>query len=194
MKLVHSDQTQIARMAWAGSLPDMLRLEVMGAPGVTVATMASDGKWFYLRLDQEGRFYKKESGKALFRRIVDIPITVREVAQVLSGKIPLASHAGAELVDRSENEYTLVLKDNRGDVCQRIFLRSDQHRSTGFEMVGSNGSISFRAEFKETLQVDGHEVPKFLILSNSKGDRLELAVEKYWVNHPLPPSKYTLQP
>jgi hypothetical protein len=44
------------------------------------------------------------------------------------------------------------------------------------------------------MPVDGHAVPQFLVLSNPKGELFELTVEKYWVNRPLPSSKYTLQP
>jgi hypothetical protein len=38
------------------------------------------------------------------------------------------------------------------------------------------------------------KVPKYLVLSNSKGDRFELTVERYWVNQPLPPSRFVLKP
>lgn len=193
MKLSHSGRTQSARMVWAGTSPDKLRMDFMGAPGVPLATLSCDGKWVYLRLDQEKRFYKKKSGKALFKGMVDIPINVREAVQILGGKIPLAPHRSAGLID-SDSGHALVLKDRWGNVCQRIFFNSDENVPSGFEIVKPDGSISYKAEFIEMMNLKNYSVPKFLVMSNPVGERLELKVERYWVDQPLPPSRYVLQP
>ncbi len=194
MKLVLATQKQSSRMAWAGSMPDKLRMDFMGAPGVTLATLASDGRWVYLRLDQENRFYKKESGRALFRGMVDIPISVREALQILGGKIPLAPHKSAVIVNKDSKPPTLVLNDRWGNVCQRIFFDTTQKEVTGFEMVRPDGSIAYRTEFQEMMNLKQFKLPKLLVLSNSKGERFELKVERYWINQPLPMSRYVLQP
>ncbi len=194
MKLELAAQKQSARMAWAGSMPDKLRMDFMGAPGVTLASLASDGQWVYLRLDQENRFYKNESGRKLFRGIVDIPISVREALQILGGKVPIAPHKRAVLIVKDKKQPTLVLRDRWGNVCQRVFFDASQKNPTGFEMVRPDGSISYRTEFEEMMNLDQFRLPKHLVLSNSKGERFELKVEKYWINQPLPPSRYVLQP
>ena len=197
MKVIYSDHTFSARMAWAEILPDnKLRMDIMGAVGVKVATLASDGKWVYLRIDQENRFYKKKNGRKLFKRMVDIPITIKDMVQLLGGKIPLAPHQSAVLIDKKNSDpaYALELIDKRGNTCQRIFFNSDLHYPMGFEILESDGTVSYQAEFSEMISLDNYRLPKHLILSSADGNRFELAVERYWLNQPLPPSRFILQP
>ena len=194
MKLHGSNQSISARMAWAGTFPDKLRMDIMGSPGVNLATLASNGEYVYLKLYQENRFYKKDNEKALFKGIVNIPITVREVVQILGGKIPIAPHQSAVLKDIDSDHATLELIDRWGNTCQRVFLSSNQGRPTGFEMIKTDGTVSYRTEFAEMMDLQQFKVPKHLVLSNTKGDRFELQVEKYWVNQPLPLSRYSLHP
>jgi outer membrane biogenesis lipoprotein LolB len=194
MKLHRSKQSASARMAWAGTYPDKLRMDIMGSPGVNLVTLASNGEYVYLKLYQENRFYKKDNEKALFKGIVNIPITVREVVQILGGKIPIAPHQSAVLKDIDSDHATLELIDRWGNTCQRVFLSSNQGRPTGFEMIKTDGTVSYRTEFAEMMDLQQFKVPKHLVLSNTKGDRFELQVEKYWVNQPLPLSRYSLHP
>jgi hypothetical protein len=126
--------------------------------------------------------------------MVDIPISVREVIQIIGGKVPLAPHRSAVLKDTDTDHPTLELMDKWGNISQRVFWTSDQHTPTAFEMVKPNGTIAYRTEFREFMDLQHFRVPKHLVLSNSKGDRFELKVEKYWVNQPLPSSRYILQP
>ena len=166
----------------------------MGSPGVNLATLASDGEYVYLKLYQENRFFKKKRADALFKGMVDIPISVHEVIQILGGKIPLASHRSAALKANNTGHQTLELKDKWGNTSQRVFWAQDQNNPIAFEMVKSDGTIIYRAEFIELMDLKQFNVPKYLVLSNSKGDRFELTVERYWVNQPLPSSRFILQP
>ena len=194
MKLHRSNQSTSARMAWAGTFPDKLRMDIMGSPGVNLVTLASNGKYVYLKLYQENRFYKKDNEKALFKGIVNIPITVREVVQILGGKIPIAPHRSAVLKDIDSDHTILELIDRWGNTCQRIFLSKKQGWPTGFEMVKPDGAVSYRTKIAEMMNLQRFKVPKHLVLSNTNGDRFELEVEKYWVNQPLPLSRFSLHP
>lgn len=193
MKLIHSGRIQSARMAWAGTFPDKLRMDILATPGVPLATLTSDGRWIYLRLDQEKRFYKRKNGTAVFQKMVDIPINVLEINQILGGKIPISPHQSAALIECGAG-YTLEFRDGTGRICQRIFVDSQKNRPVGFELVKPNGMISYRAEFVEMMNSENFSVPKYLVLSNPKGERFELKVDRYWVNKPLPSSRYVLQP
>jgi outer membrane lipoprotein-sorting protein len=194
MKLIHSSQSLSARIAWAGSFPDKLRMDIMGSPGVNLVTLASDGEFVYLKLYQENRFFKKKRANTLFKRMVDIPISVREVIQILGGKIPLASHRSAALKANNTGHQILELKDKWGNISQRIFWAQDKNDPIAFEMVKADGTIIYRTEFIELMDLKQFNVPKYLVLSNSKGDRFELTVERYWVNQPLPSSIFVLKP
>jgi outer membrane biogenesis lipoprotein LolB len=194
MQLIHLNQSKSARMVWAGSFPDKLRMDIMGSPGVNLATLASDGEFVYLKLYQENRFYQKKNAKALFKGVVDIPISALEVIQILGGKIPLASHLSAVLKSDDNDFQTLELRDKWGNISQCIYWAQDQSDPVAFEMVKVDGTIVYRAEFIEWMDFKQFKVPKCLVLSNSKGDRFELTVERCWVNQPLPSSRFTLQP
>jgi outer membrane biogenesis lipoprotein LolB len=197
MKLIHSGQTQSARMAWAETLSEnKLRMDIMGAPGVTMATIACDGKWVYLRLNQVNRFYKKKNGQRLFERMVGIPITIQDIVQLLAGKIPLSPYRSAILMEKkSDHDFrVLELIDKWGRTRQRIFLASDQIHPMAFEVLKSNGAVLYRVEFLEMMNLQNYRLPKYLVLSNAEGEHLELVVEKYWPNQPLPSSKFILEP
>ena len=168
----------------------------MGAPGITVASLASDGDWIYLRLNQEKRFYKKRSGRGLFKKMVHIPVTIQDMVQVLGGKIPLMPHGSAALIDNDSGHptYALELKDKWGRVSQRIFFSSDTDHPLGFERLETDGSVSYRVEFREMINLEQYRLPRYLVVSGAKGESFELSVDKYWLNQPLPSSRFILNP
>jgi outer membrane biogenesis lipoprotein LolB len=194
LKLTHEGQVQSARLAFAGSIPAKLRLDVMGSPGQHLASLASDGKWFYMLFYQEDRFYKQRVSDSALERLVALPVTVLDILDILAGRVPIRTHRTADLMDnRKGNGYILELKSQWGRTRQRIFVDDRREAVVGYEIVNDNGSLAYRVDIIESQIVDGHRVPKLLAIADDKDERLDLKVERFWANVAIAPSGFVLQ-
>jgi hypothetical protein len=194
LKITHAGQVQSARLAFAGSIPARLRLDVMGSPGQHLASLASDGKWFYMLFYQEDRYYKQRLSDSSLARLVSLPVTVVDILDVLAGRVPIRPHRTADLMDnQGGNGYILQLKSRWGNTCQRIFVDGSRQVVKSYEVVNEDGSLAYRVDFIESQVIDGHRVPKRLTIADDKAERLDLRVERFWSNVAIAPSGFVLQ-
>jgi outer membrane biogenesis lipoprotein LolB len=192
LKLSHAGQIQSGRLAFAGSIPAKLRLDVMGSPGQHLATLASDGKWFYMLFHDENRFYKQRASDSALERLVSLPVTISDIIDILAGRVPIRTHGAAFLLDGQKGGHILELKNPWGRTRQRIFIHGSQKEVSGYEVVNENGSLAYRVEFIESQVIDGHRVPKVLVISDDRNERLDLKVERFWANAAIAPSGFVL--
>jgi outer membrane lipoprotein-sorting protein len=194
LKLTRAGQVQSSRLAFAGSIPARLRLDVMGSPGQHLASLASDGKWFYILLYQEKRFHRQRISDSSFEHLVSLPVTVVDVLDLLAGRVPIRSYRTADLMDnRKDDGYVLELRNQWGQPRQRIFVDAGQVTVKGYEVFHDNGSLAYRVELVESQIVDGHQVPKWMVIADDKEERLDLKVEQYWANAAIAPSGFVLK-
>ena len=104
VKLSKKGKIQGARIAWVGSDPGRLRLEILAITGQPIVSLASDGDWVYLNIHDRQRFYRKRTTDANLNNIVSIPVKSSDVLHLLAGRIPVRAH-----------NHATVIKNESGD-------------------------------------------------------------------------------
>jgi len=188
-------QRQKARAAWVGAMNAKLRIEILSISGQPAASLADDGKWFYLHLHQKQRFHKKRSTGNNLKSFFSIPVETQDVVDLLAGRVPIRNHHQVSIVaNPSQEGYILILSKRwRGEI-ERIYLDKEKSRIDKIEILGNQGSIAYRVHFAGRQTVDGFVIPASLVITNTKGDRLKIEIERFWTNVAVSPSMFVLNP
>lgn len=196
IRLTEPDQpTLTERVAWIAALPDKLAITVLAA-GRPVVKIAADGKHLYaIDLSDPKASYKKiRVSDPRLDRLTRIPVTVREIAAILAGQIPLRTHSRA-LLQRADSgeEVTLVL-EKWWSVVQKIHLSPDRQSVRRFEFFKTDGTLLYRGEILDTQVVQGFRVPLRVRLSTENGAAVQLDIERFTADVPITPAMFTLPP
>lgn len=185
----------ITGAAWIGLNPDRLRVVLRGVSGQPLVSFASDGKWSYLFLHSQGRFYKKQSSDSDLKRFISIPIGSADMVSMLSGRIPIHKHSSAAVLkDESGNEYVLILKKWWGDVLEKIYVDGLRKDVLKIETFVGNGVLGYRAELYDMRNINGYRIPSRLVFSAGDGPVFQLDIDEYWVDISASPSVFQLTP
>lgn len=191
IRYTENGKPQGARAAWVAARGGRLRIEVLGIAGQPVASLSTDGKWLYLNLPLQERYFKSRAADPSLEKLVSVPVTARETIALLTGRTPLRPFRTARL-DRTADGAGLVLVDGRGRTVQKIYLDETRQRVQRFEVFSPPGRPSYRAVFEKMQRVDGFWVPKKLHLSTDRGDAVSLSIDRYWIDLPVAPSTFVL--
>ena len=185
-----------ARVAWAGSLPGKIRVEVVNTPGQSKTGFSSDGSWIYYFDPSDAKVPVKKisTEDATLKRFVSITIRPDEAVSLLSGRAPDFSYQSVRM-NRSNNSdgYVLIREKKWWKGLQKIYIDHRQKEILKIESYAWN-KLLFRAEFKKMMSVKGYRIPSRLVISNGEGDMFQLDVDRCWVNASIPPDMYVLRP
>jgi len=188
-------QRQKARAAWVGAMNAKLRIEILSISGQPAASLANDEKWFYVHLHQKQRFHKSRSTGNNLKSFFSLSVGTQDVVDLLAGRVPIRSHHRVSMVtDPSREGYILILSKRwRGEI-ERIYLDKEKSRIDKIEILGYQGSIAYRVHFVGRQIVGGFLIPASLVITNTKGDRLKIEIERFWTNVAVSPSMFVLNP
>ena len=172
-----------------------LRIEIRTISGQPAASLANDGQWLYLHLHQEQRYHKRRSTGRNLETIFSIPVEFRDIVDLLAGRVPVRDHHRVSISTNPAQEgYILVLSRKwRGDI-EKIYLDKEKARVDQIELLDHQGSVVYRVKFEARQRVGGFLIPTALIITNQKGDRLRIDMERFWPNAAVLPSMFVLSP
>jgi hypothetical protein len=195
IKLWKKDSVQVVRTAWTGARPDKIRIVIQGITGFPVASMAADGKWFYLLSYSQDSFYKSEVHNPDLEKLVSIPVTAGDVINLISGTVPIRQYRSSSLTQLpAESGYVLSLMGERGVDIEKIYLDQDRMRVYRIEIFTPKGQLAYRVGIDGETEVDGFRVPAKLIFSNDDGSGFQLDVDKFWPNAAVSPDMFVITP
>ena len=195
LKLWKNDRVQVVRSAWSGARPDKIRIVIQAITGYPVASMAADGKWFYLLSYSQDSFYKAEVQNPDLEKLVSIPVTAADVISLVSGIVPIRSYQSSALMQLpTENGYVLSLKGERGIDIEKIYLDQTKRQVRSIEMFTLKGKPSYRVNFSGETEMDGFRVPARFVFSNDEGSGFQLDMDKFWPNAPVSPDMFVITP
>ena len=180
-------------MAWAGSLPDKIRMEILSAAGRPDLSIAGDGKKLYFLFHHNKKFYKKSFNTGL-NKIISIPIKITDIIALLAGRIPLLEYNNASLKkDPLSDEPVIILKKGKGEIIEKIFLDAAKKNVRHIELFDSKGSIMYAAAFKGIRKIKNYNIPTGVKLSDDDAV-VHINIDKYWVDIPIEQSIFALTP
>jgi len=214
-----SKKSMSNRIAWVGSAPNKLRIVLSTVSGQPVASLASDGQWFYIFNHTQTEFYKRRATHSLMEKVFEIPIRSTDIINILAGRIPISEHKSAVIIEDKHfrgvpsnswprqsikihsdqarglnGGYILILKTGWGNIKEKIYLYSNKKDVHKIEVFGLGGDLSYRAEFDNMLNVDGYKIPSSIVFSNDDGSGFQLDVDRYWPHVYVSSSMFVLSP
>lgn len=194
IKISDLQSRRSARFAFAGQ-DRKLRLEILDIAGQPLISLAYDGEWLYLAQHAENRFYQKKSLAGNLQQFITIPLTIRELIALLSGRVPLIEYASAALErDPGGQGYRLILS---GSWLQRgrehIALAPDMKTVQRYERFDGRGKLIYAADIKSEKQADGHWIPQRLSFADTNQHQLLMDIETYRPNADVDASIFVLK-
>jgi outer membrane biogenesis lipoprotein LolB len=187
LRLFLPEGRQTARAAWIARPPDRLRLELLGAAGTPLASMAADGGRFDLYLHDRARSYRRHSPDDSIERIIGVPLKVAELVSLLGGRVPVEDFQKAIVVGDA-----LVLSDAGGRVRQTIRTLPAEGSDLVIERFDADGQRCCRIHLADFRAVDGFSVPGTIRVTDGQGERLRLSVDRFWANPDVVPGVFAL--
>lgn len=184
---------QSARFAWAAEYPARIRLQVFAPTGQSQLILAADGGHVRVFSAQENRVYRKSADDALLQKFIDLPVSLEDIISLLCGRIPLRSCLRASVrSDAAGNGWVVLLKKPWGGVSEEIFLDA-RRRVQRLQFFTFSGKPAYGVRLIESRRIGGFDTPKRLVLTGPNERRVQLEVEKFWVNPELPPGIFHLK-
>jgi hypothetical protein len=173
------------RAAFAGHLPDGLRIDLFSMVGGASATISMDGTYLYLVRHATREYHKKRLGSGSLRSVIRIDATVDDLLQIMAGRIPMSQALHPRFVDGDNQSGVRVAQlDDKGRMRQRITADEDLRPVKSEWFDG-------RRRLTHTLMIGGHQdeegcvVPQRFQLAAHTGERLSVTLTRYEVNPDL---------
>jgi hypothetical protein len=179
-------------IAWVAENNDKIYIAVRGLLGQPIAGIATDGKYVYFASYTEKKFYKKRSDNADLKSFISIPIKIKDIILLLSGRAPVCGFDAASTEDIEDKGTVLVLMNKGTDVAEKIYFDNDNKNVTQIDMFDS-GDILYSVFFDGGRFVKEYYIPSKLIISNEAGNYFKLEINNYWVDEPVSPSVFVLK-
>ncbi len=204
MRYVSAGRTQRFRIAWVSTIPEKLRVAVLGADGRPLITVAADGAWFYF-LDHSSGEYQKSSVDGLgLKTVLRLPLDVRSLTMILAGRLPGFGHNRTAVQPGRTADETMVVFKKWWNQVGRITLRTPPTAASGpansgpiitrIEAYNQTGEVRYIADIEATRQVKSFTVPRTLALKSVHDSRFTLDIDRYWANVPVAAETFVLQP
>ncbi len=183
---------QTARAAWIGARPDRFRFGILDISGRPATGMAADGEFIYAVSHAQERFYKARVSDPDLNRIIEIPVKIRSVIQLLTGGAPVRNFRTAEFpADETEERKILILKDGRDRLVEKIWFSRDPFKVHAVEVYDPGKEMIYRAELADYQAAESYLLP-FRVTVFDAENWFQLEIDRYWLNPPTPAAAFVL--
>ena len=186
--------SQKARVAWLGDINGRLRVEILGPSGRSLMKFAYDGKYFYFYSVGGDGIMKKRSRNPSLSRVIDVPVTIRELVFFLGGRFPVYDYrrvewqkSGASHADR------LVLRRFWQGIIEKIVLTEDHAAVASVSIYDWHG-LSYQAGLSEYRQRGDFFIPDQIIIKSGDSEGLEIRINRYWPNVDVDDRQFVISP
>ncbi len=184
---------QSARFAWAAQYPSKIRLQVFTVTGQPQLILAADGAYVQVFSVPENRVYRKSAGDPLLQKIIDLPVSLEDVIQLLLGRIPLRPYLRADVRPAAAGKgWVIRLKKSWGSIGEEIYLDA-QRRVQRLQFFSLSGKPAYGVRLAESRRIGGFDTPRRLVLTGPGPKYIQLVVERFWVNPEIPPAVFRLK-
>ena len=172
---------QRVRVAWAAQATGQLRMELLAVSGHPLATLATDGEYLYLRDNAGDRFLKCRAPRANLKALVQVPLRVPDLIDLLMGRIPLPKAEHSVLMD-NPRQSGYILERHRwwGTKVQQIHLAADGLTVRRVVFFDADGHTTHWATLSGHKDQGGYTFPGQLAVAAPTGARMEIRMERLW--------------
>ena len=194
IKIEQENRLQSGRMAWIGSLPAKLRIQLLSFAGQSAATLSSDGEYLYIIDHGQRRFYKRKLSGTDLKRVLSIPLPPDDIADILAGRTPVIDYTFATVDQTIDSGPVLILEKGFWAEYEKIYFDEQMERVIAAEFYRSDGDLKYRVVFEKLRTLKGYRVPVRIVLTDGRNTEIILDVERYWVDAAVLPTAFVLTP
>ncbi len=195
MEWLADNTVQHARLAWAGELPNKIRLEILDIAGRPALTISTDGEQLYFFSHSDQRFEKTGALGMDLQEFISIAVSLEDIVQLLAGRLPFALNPDEIRVARhSSAQLSLLVHSGWIGERRRVDLNPADATIQAFERFQPMGALLYRAEFEGYNRIDDFLIPNRIALFADNGSFCKLKVERYWANAPVSSDLFTMAP
>ncbi|WP_041273229.1 DUF4292 domain-containing protein [Desulforapulum autotrophicum] len=190
--LVNGSTRQRFKIAWAALVPDKIRLTILET-GIPVETIVADGEkvTFISHTGRHQRHTVKAPNPSL-KSMVDLPIHIREIISLLSGKLPLEPFDQERLSTTIKPFAAKLLLSRkwRGIIGRVQFDTNDQ--VVEYEVVGRDGNLVYQVNRSEFKSFGSYLVPGTTLVKDPSGRTMTLQINNFYPDLPVKASVFAL--
>ncbi|MDY0374775.1 MAG: hypothetical protein RBQ72_03470 [Desulfobacterium sp.] len=192
MILTDNNTRQQFKIAWAALLPDKIRITVLES-GFPVETIFADGEkvTFVSHTGRHGRHTINAPNPSL-KSMVSLPIRIRDIITLLSGRLPLEPFDREEIIPAGESDSTTLLLSRkwRGTLARILFDNDGQ--IVQFEPVARNGKSSYQVSRSDLKPQGPYLIPGTTFVQDSSGRTMTLKIISFYPDLPVNASIFVL--
>ena len=179
--LTRNGQTETYRMAWVAKWPDCLRMTLLSS-GIPLETIAADGKTLTF-VSHTGRHspHTMNQPNPSLKPILSLPVKVKDIIALLTGKIPLKGGSNVSLYTAENNTSRLVFKNGWGLPMEKIFL-NETGQVTEYWKLSSDGPPVIKLNFAQFYRFDGYPIAQTTVLTDSHHRKLGFQITAFSPN------------
>ncbi|BCS96407.1 hypothetical protein DSLASN_20390 [Desulfoluna limicola] len=189
--ITEKGKTQRFRIAWAGAVPNLLRMEILTS-ATPIESLAYDGERLQLRshMGSHAPYTKKVKNPSL-EPVTGIPLTLSEIHALLSGKFYVGDVKSARLLTSNDGTGTLILHPDRR---HKKTITLDEHLLPTGATLTAKGEEIYDIRFTRKATSTGVYQYKTIILTTTKGIDTTIRIDRMIVNPPVEKDIFTLAP
>ena len=193
VRVTNGGTTTPMRIAWVASRPDKVRFELLGIPGQSSATLSFDGTHYYFSSPGRESVVKGDSDDATIESIISVPIDIKDVIDIMAGKVPVIDFDSAA-VDHSEEgeDLVLALQQDWFGKSQKIYYDPMLKTVKRAEIFSFTGSLEYGVRFEKMTRVNSFLLPFIFSLSSDNAASFRWETERCYPNVPVSPHVFVL--
>jgi len=176
------------RIAIIASLPNQIRVEVLGPLGSIMRIAINDQKLYYSQRASTKIIEKKVNlwNKFLFHQKIPILISPEELIAYMAGQIPLIKPSFADF-----QKEVLYIK-GKSKKSQKIYFKKNSKIVKQVETFDKYGNLSYGIRILNVKKIKDFKIPFRLEIYGKKEQNFILNYQNYYINTPVDESKFLL--
>lgn len=191
IRLVSNGRVMSGRIAIAAVSPDKMRVEWLNPMGQPVSSLIADGKTIALfsRVDNSHRRLRQSA--AGLEPLIHIPVGIDDLFDILTGSVPLPVDTFVQFKQALSEPDTLIVKNRWHRTIADIRVDRKACRPRSMRFYNGQSELQYQIRWLQWRQDgSGHDFPTRIEFQRDDSQRLNLTVERFWPNAPVPLSVF----
>ncbi len=190
---VESSERKLAgRVALAAAAPNQMRVEWLNIMGQPLISLAGDGRTISIISHSGKRIYRRRQSPTALEPLIQIPMGIEDLQNLLAGRPPLSNFVSAQLVEKHDAVDVIALKNRWHSTLARLHIDRSQQQVQMMRNYDTDGTLHYQIDWLQWQTIKGYTIPRKVMVSAASGIRLTFTVERFWPDVDLPASTFVL--
>jgi outer membrane biogenesis lipoprotein LolB len=180
------------RIAYAAVRPDKLRVELLNPLGTPINSMAGDGDHIFIRSYVNNKQYRIRQSLGALEPVLQLPLGLEDLLILLSGRVPLPSHAAAIMAQGNGPQQVVVLKTRWHGVAAKLGFDAQSHQIQTLASYNRQGKLQYTIQWHQWKKTKGFILPSKVTIESASHQRLTVWLDRFMPNPAIEPSIFVL--